>query len=77
LDTAEDLGDHQGRADALDEAGEDQRERRGGDAASERGEREQAQPAEEDAPVAAQVAQAGAGDQQHGIGQDVAGDHEL
>ena len=50
---------------------------RAGQAAAERGQREQDEPAQEDPPVAEDVAQPGTGHQQDGVGDGVAGHDQL
>ena len=77
LDQAEYLRDHHRGTRPLNEAQRDQLTGRAGQAAAERGQREQDEPAQEHAPVAGDVAEPGAGHQQDRIGDDVAGHHQL
>src|SRR6266566_3849242 len=77
LDEAEDLRDHRRRPGTLDEAQRHQHAGRGGQAAAERGEGEHRQAGQEHAPVAQDVAEPGTGDQEHRVGDHVAGDNKL
>ena len=77
LDQAEYLRDHHRGTRPLGEAQRDQLTGRAGQAAAERGQREQDEPAQEHAPVADDVAEPGAGHQQDRVGDDVAGHHQL
>ena len=77
LDQAEHLRDHGRGAGPLDKPQRDQHAGGGGQAAAERGQGEQGQPGQEHPAVPDDVAEPGAGDQQHRVGDDVAGDDEL
>jgi hypothetical protein len=77
LDDAEDLRDHRGGAGALHQARRDQRAGARGEPARQRRGGEGAEPGEEQVAVPQQVAEAGAGDQQHRVADRVAGDHQL
>jgi hypothetical protein len=71
------LRHHEGGAGSLDDAGEDQPDRIGGEPASQGGNGEQAEAGEKELPIPIQVAEARAGDQQHRVGERVAGNREL
>ena len=73
LDDRQDLGRHHGRCRALDQAGQDQQLGRRGQAAAQRGQGKTADAETEDAAITVDIAQASAGDQQHGKGQGIAG----
>ncbi len=76
-DRAEDLRHQHRRRDALQDAADDQLERRDGKAAEGVG-GEEADHADEVEPAAAvEVAEAAAGDQEHGVGGGITGDDEL
>jgi hypothetical protein len=77
LDQAEHLRDHHGRADPLHDAQRDQRARRRGQPAAQRGDGEDREPGQEDPAVAEDVAQAGPGHQQHRVSDRVTGHHQL
>jgi hypothetical protein len=70
-------GVHEGRADALDDPRADQDLRATGQAAGERGAREDDEPDDEDAPPAEQVGQLPAREHEHAEGERVAVEHPL
>ena len=73
-DDGQDVGHQQGGGAALKQPGDDQHLRRAGHPAPGGGEREQGQPGGEAPDAAHPVTQAGAGDEEHGVGEAVAGD---
>ncbi len=77
LDQAHHLRHHQGRADALEQPEADQQGGVRRQPAGQRGEREGGQSELEEPAVAVAGAEPGAGDQQHRVGDRVAGDDQL